>query len=296
MNLKPLRKRLEDASKETSLRLDVIQQDYILSWLLVGIFQHPELKSSLIFKGGTALKKGYFGTYRFSEDLDFSVIGELPENLLQSISDACKNAEMQMREYSSIRLEVKKYEEKMPHPEGQQAFIVKAQFPWQSQPLTTAMIEISNQEKVLLSPVFKPLIHHYGELIEINMPLYSLEEIVIEKLRAILQHTKKLHERDWSRSRARDYYDLWRIFGMFEQQLKIEVICATFPMKCSHKSVLFREPSEFFDEKMMQYVSKTWDQWLSPLVPHLPSSSAVIDELKTKIYSIFALSYHESNQ
>lgn len=202
MNFNPLRKRLEKVSKEASLRLDVVQQDYILSWILVGIFQHTELKSSLIFKGGTALKKGYFGSYRFSEDLDFSVIRELPENLFQCISEACKNAEMQMREYSAVRLDVKKYEEKLPHPEGQQAFTVSAQFPWQTQPLTTAMIEISNQEKVLLQPVFRPLIHRYGELIELNLPLYCLEEIVIEKLRAILQHTKKLHERDWSRSRA----------------------------------------------------------------------------------------------
>lgn len=296
MNLKPLRKRLEDVSKETSLRLDVVQQDYVLSWLLVGIFQQPGLKSTLIFKGGTALKKGYFGTYRFSEDLDFSVRGELPENLLHCVSDACKNAEMQMREYSAIRLEVKKYEEKMPHPEGQEAFTVSAQFPWQSQPLTTVMIEISNPEKVLLQPVFKPLIHHYGELIELNLPLYSLEEIVIEKLRAILQHTKKLHERDWSRSRARDYYDLWRIFSMFEQQLNMEVIRSILPLKCYHKGVTFKEPSDFFDEKMIQYVSKTWNQWLSPLVPHLPSSNSVIDELKAKIYSILAHSFHESGQ
>lgn len=288
VNLKPLRKRLEEVSKKAALRLDVVQQDYILSWLLVGIFQHPELRSSLVFKGGTALKKGFFGEYRFSEDLDFSVIGEIPGNLLQSVTEACKSAEMQMREYTPIYLVVKKYEEKKPHPEGQQAFTVSAQFPWQSQPLTTAMIEISCNETVLLRPVVKPLLHPYGEPIELSMNLYSLEEIILEKLRAILQHTKKLHERDWSRSRARDYYDLWRIFGMFEDRLDLEIIRANLTLKCSYKEVSFKEPADFFDEKMIQYVSKTWNQWLGPLVPHLPECHIVIEELKIKIHSILA--------
>lgn len=56
MVFKPLHKRLEEVFKQTSLRLDVVQQGYILSWLLVGIYEHPILKSSLIFKGGTAFK------------------------------------------------------------------------------------------------------------------------------------------------------------------------------------------------------------------------------------------------
>ena len=38
-----------------------------------GICQHPSLNSDLLFKGGTCLKKCYFETYRFSEDLDFTV-------------------------------------------------------------------------------------------------------------------------------------------------------------------------------------------------------------------------------
>jgi predicted nucleotidyltransferase component of viral defense system len=34
------------------------------------------LRDRLAFKGGTALKKCYFGDYRFSEDLDFTLIAE----------------------------------------------------------------------------------------------------------------------------------------------------------------------------------------------------------------------------
>ena len=34
------------------------------------------LLSNLAFKGGTALKRCYFGDYRFSEDLDFTLAAE----------------------------------------------------------------------------------------------------------------------------------------------------------------------------------------------------------------------------
>jgi predicted nucleotidyltransferase component of viral defense system len=59
--MKPLEKRIKEAVKFKKIRQDIIQQDYILSWLLVGIFNHPRLQSSLVFKGGTALKKGFYG-------------------------------------------------------------------------------------------------------------------------------------------------------------------------------------------------------------------------------------------
>ena len=51
-----------------------IDKDWVLSYLLHGIFLIPELKNILIFKGGTCLKKCYFPNYRFSEDLDFTIL------------------------------------------------------------------------------------------------------------------------------------------------------------------------------------------------------------------------------
>ncbi|PYV80988.1 MAG: hypothetical protein DMG05_30700, partial [Acidobacteria bacterium] len=51
--------------------------------------------------------------------------------------------------------------------------------------------------------------------------VYALEEIVAEKLRAILQHFEKLEVRGWSRSRARDYYDLWRILATYQDQMNL---------------------------------------------------------------------------
>jgi hypothetical protein len=41
--------------------------------LLGAIFSHEALKADWFFQGGTCLKKCYFETYRFSEDLDFTL-------------------------------------------------------------------------------------------------------------------------------------------------------------------------------------------------------------------------------
>lgn len=56
----------------------VLERDYCLSWFLVGLSRSP-LRDRLAFKGGTALKKCYFGDYRFSEDLDFTLTIDVDE-------------------------------------------------------------------------------------------------------------------------------------------------------------------------------------------------------------------------
>lgn len=63
---------------EWSLRADVIEKDWALGWVLAGIAAHPQL-ATWVFKGGTCLRKSYYETYRFSEDLDFTVVSNGPD-------------------------------------------------------------------------------------------------------------------------------------------------------------------------------------------------------------------------
>jgi len=53
-----------------------IEKDYVLSWVLFAISKNEILNKALVFKGGTVLKKAYFENYRFSEDLDFTLIDD----------------------------------------------------------------------------------------------------------------------------------------------------------------------------------------------------------------------------
>jgi hypothetical protein len=67
------RREVMDFSKEFGLTANIIEKDYTLGWILAGISDHGGLGSAWVFKGGTCLKKCYFETYRFSEDLDFTI-------------------------------------------------------------------------------------------------------------------------------------------------------------------------------------------------------------------------------
>jgi predicted nucleotidyltransferase component of viral defense system len=62
-----------ERARSWGLRPDVVEKDYVLGWLLAALARNEEVRADWIFKGGTCLKKCYFETYRFSEDLDFSL-------------------------------------------------------------------------------------------------------------------------------------------------------------------------------------------------------------------------------
>ena len=67
------REEVLEFAREFQLEPNVVEKDYALGWLLAGIGNHPVLRDAWVFKGGTCLKKCFFETYRFSEDLDFTV-------------------------------------------------------------------------------------------------------------------------------------------------------------------------------------------------------------------------------
>ena len=59
--MKPLRARLQEARRRLGVPWETIERDYLLSWVLAAISMTEDLAETLIFKGGTALKKCYFG-------------------------------------------------------------------------------------------------------------------------------------------------------------------------------------------------------------------------------------------
>jgi predicted nucleotidyltransferase component of viral defense system len=69
-------KEINAVAAKNKLKGTQIEKDYILSWILFGIAGNELLSKQLVFKGGTVLKKIYFPDYRFSEDLDFTLLEE----------------------------------------------------------------------------------------------------------------------------------------------------------------------------------------------------------------------------
>ena len=135
--LRPLRTRLDAARKNSMIELRVFEIDYLISFVLVGLMSVDVLKRTLVFKGGTALRKCYFGDYRFSEDLDFSTYEGVPTkaDMEDAIKQSCAHAEELLHQYAPFEIKHERYQEKQPHPFGQECFIIRAKFPWQGKPL-----------------------------------------------------------------------------------------------------------------------------------------------------------------
>jgi hypothetical protein len=256
--------------------------------MLAGISQVDQLRNALVFKGGTALKKCYFGNYRFSEDLDFSCMVGAPTGpaMEEAVGQACSAAAAMLDEYAPVEIAWERYTERDPHPGGQEAFTVRARLPWHRQPHTRVILEASVDEQVLIPPRQRPVVHEYGEPLDVTLSVYALEEIVAEKLRAILQHAEKLENRGWSRSRARDYYDLWRILQTYREELRLEGFEELLTKKCATRQVAFDGPEAFFEPTMLAYVEQTWENWLGPLVADLPEFNLVIDQLRPQVVAL----------
>lgn len=281
MEANSLRRAIKSQQSKTLVGWEILEQDYALSWVLYGISKIEKLRSTLIFKGGTALKKCYFGYYRFSQDLDFSALGDYPsrEELLDLMIQACHVAQNQS---GNIDFRCKRYPERAPHPEKQEAFIIHARFPWHRDYNTPVKVEVTIQEEVLLSPNHKKIIHGYNEEFECHILTYQIEEIIGEKIRAILQFSKKLHERGWGRSRIRDYYDLWRILGEYGKFINHSLLPNLIREKCAPKQVVFNSVEDLFQENLMEALQE-WDVWLKPIVPNYPDKDIVLQELQQQL-------------
>jgi hypothetical protein len=275
---------LKSAARRSGVPYETVLKDYVIGHLLSTIAEESTLASTLVMKGGTALKKLYFGDYRFSEDLDFSGVdaprGDALEAALRTVA-AAASASMSVAGQFSVAVERITHREA--HPGGQENFLFRIQFPWQRQPLCTVKIEVTADEPVLVPTVARPILHGYGETLPGTVRVYALEEIVAEKLRAILQSEARREQRAWIRPRCRDFYDLWRILGAYGESLDRAVVRRILPTKCTVRGILFTPAADFFPPGLIALVTDAWEGDLGGLVQELPPVGRVLAELRPAI-------------
>lgn len=73
------------------------------------------------------------------------------------------------------------------------------------------------------------------------------------------------------------------MLGTYKSRMELTNFASFLREKCAVRKVSFKEPRDFFQEAILAYVEKTWDQWLGPLVPDLPPYGTVIGELRPQI-------------
>ena len=95
-----------------------------------------------------------------------------------------------------------------------------------------------------------------------------------------------LNRRGWSRSRARDYYDLWRVLGTYKNQMDLTGFDLLLRKKCAVRDVGFEGTEDFFNASVLVNVERTWEQSLGLLVPGLPSLETVIEELRLQVAAL----------
>lgn len=185
----------------------IVELDYALGWALRGIASHDALSPRLVFKGGTCLRKCYFPDYRFSEDLDFTATKWLDWD---DLDNALRDAFAQASELSGIdfaaadsRLDI------IDDAYGRES--VRLTVYWRGPHARRGSppglrLDVTRNEVVLFEPVRRAVTHSFsdeGEAGPIEIVCYALEEVMAEKIRAVLG--QRIH------AVARDIYDIFSL-------------------------------------------------------------------------------------
>jgi len=256
---------IQRKATQVGVRDQQIEKDYILSWILWGVANHEQLAKTLVFKGGTVLKKVYFEDYRFSEDLDFTLLDSEVTN--EQIFDWFKETFEEIKEEANIPLEIIDDNE---HEDGGINFYISYIGPLGGMGNNKRVkVDISRSELLEFEPVLKDAIVVYSDLEDHKLLCYPLEELLVEKLRCTMQ-----------RMQPRDYYDIWYLVEV--EGMDIEYYTNEFQNKCTSKEL---KPEDFhakLQQKIPQYKAR-WAKSMSDQIKDLPDFEQVEREVSRKI-------------
>ncbi|MDA8314985.1 MAG: nucleotidyl transferase AbiEii/AbiGii toxin family protein [Actinomycetota bacterium] len=253
---------------EWQLTEEVIEKDYLLGWLLWGIGADPVLGDQWVFKGGTCLKKCYIETYRFSEDLDFTVLPGgpyLPEQIEPHLGRVLARVHDASGIDFSARAPLLRLRPDALSVEGRVYYVGPRQTP---QP-ARVKLDISANETVIRPPVLREIAHPLPRRsVAGRVRCYSFEELFAEKIRAMAQ-----------RARPRDLYDIINLFRRNDLRLYPDVIRQALVEKCAAKELDVPTASDFVDSPLIAALEADWSQMLGHQLPALPPLEGFFDEL-----------------
>jgi predicted nucleotidyltransferase component of viral defense system len=250
-------------AENKKLKKSTIDKDWVLGHFLNAFYSFKDTNTNFIFKGGTALKKCYFNNYRFSEDLDFTLLDEkfiVDETFIKSIIKTAS-------ENSGIKFHIFKQKFQKSDNESQ-GYEIKIKY-WgadhkpNQKPIppsnwaTHIKLDISFSEKLITKPKQKTIFHEYSdrELINNTIPVYSLIEVLSEKIRSLIQ-----------RNRPRDIYDISYLSKIIEPE-NYSTIKQMLYTKATDKKIEITGIDDFVNENKGNINKRAWT---SSLGDHLP--------------------------
>jgi len=273
-----------------------IDKDWVLSYLLYAIISIPELQERMIFKGGTCLKKCYFPDYRFSEDLDFTLLDNqfvITPRIVNKIIKAASELSFHEDFNRGILVKLKQIVATQSN-DVEQGFKVyihywgadhrKNDFPSDKQANWhhTIKLDINHTEEIIFPIQEKPILHNLSDWEKFNAAIvrcYSIEEVLSEKLRSLIQRKY---------TSPRDCYDIWFLKNNCSD-LNWQKIKEAFLKKSGAKNIRFRNAEQLLDSRKEKILKQHWDTQLVNQFPSgkLPECNIVMTDLKHFFTDLF---------
>lgn len=257
------RAELSKSAYEAGASDRTIEKDYVIGRLLFGIADSP-LKKLLAFKGGTSLKKIYFPDYRYSEDLDFTLLKEVNTDALifqfKKILPVIEKATA-----LTLNLPDKRIERRTDSLTCYVEFVG----PLLAKPGSRDIKVDFTFDEIIVFPLNKkPINTPYSDNSPQpgNMSVYALEEVLTEKLCALIGRTE-----------PRDLYDTH--FLLYTGGLDYHSVPHAFIKKAGSKGVDCKTLGVVLKGKE-GIMGKLWETRLRHQVRELPPLGKVLRETR----------------
>lgn len=229
-----------------------VERDYVLAAMLVGLSQDSKA-ATMVFKGGTALRACYYYDYRYSADLDFSLIEDMTVEdglnvvrlTLDRIGAGAGLTEAVLDTNGSVPL-------------------IRYVGPWGRE--NRIKVDLQDDELVVNSARL-PVLQRYDDIPEgATVVGYTEDEIGAEKMRCVLQ-----------RKQCRDLYDLHYL--LTNKRIDAAEVHLLFERKAKHKGL---DPASLPERlgELLEWCEPRWEAELKEYVRDVPPFSAFERELR----------------
>ncbi len=267
------KKEVLDIAHLLHLRPDIVEKDYVLGWMLFGINNNSFLKELWAFKGGTSLKKCFFETFRFSEDLDFTVSDSSHLNQDFLLREFHKTADV-IYDKTGIEFKKDKFIFKIiDKSNGNKSAQGKIYFNGPLRKKTkyaSLKLDLTNDEVQILDTVKTPIHHPYSDkpFAGITVNCYAFEEIIAEKIRALAQ-----------RARPRDLYDVIHFFRNRKMISNPMLVYNVLKKKCRFKNIKVPTFQSIVEHEKLTELNSEWANMLEHQLSSLPPLESFWNDL-----------------
>lgn len=267
-NISKLSNRLLKEQGGRRIPESILERDYCIAWFLVGL-SRVSLRNKLAFKGGTALRRCHFASYRFSEDLDFTLLTPLSfEELLKDLEEVYDV----VKQASNITFQFSR-PDSVKHQNCHTFYLsYEGPLPINSNP-KEIKVDITIKEHVYYAPEEIAVLKSHEEFTDLpcdeKIKVYSLAEIATEKTVALL---------DRARTEPRDLYDLWYLTE-HHTSIDLSHCIEAIKAKLLHRGKTLDEVRYEFSKKEAR-LKTTWEKRLSTQMATLPKFDDIYRSVK----------------